>query len=143
MHSRFMNDTRFLPCLPIRYKTIMKLSGIRPMPICQDSKKEMWKNLSKIWNKYLTTCPKSCTQIKYQGKMKSLIGYFNDSKTTGLDYLFLSWYIDVYKEYLVYEMDDVIGSIGGTWGLFIGFSFLGLLKHFFEKIKNHLINTHL
>ena len=75
--------------------------------------------------------------------MKSLDGYFNNFKYTGLDYLFLSGYIEVHKEYLVYEMDDVIGSIGGTLGLFIGFSFLGLLKHFFETIKNHLINTHM
>ena len=138
-----MNETRLLPCMPIRYKTIMKLSGVQPMPICQDSKKEMWKSLENIWNKFLTTCPNSCTQFQFQGKMKSLDGYFNNSKSTGLDYLYLSGYIEVHKEYLVYELDDVIGSIGGTLGLFIGFSFLGLVKHFFETIKNHLINTHL
>ena len=134
-----MNETRFLPCLPIRYKTIMKLSGIQPMPICQDSKKEMWKNLSKSWNKFLTTCPNSCTQFQYQGKMKSLVGYVNDSKSIWMDYLFLSGYVEVHQEYLVYEIDDVIGSIGGTLGLFIGFSFLGILKHIIETIKNQLI----
>ena len=132
-----MNETRLLPCMPIRYKTIMKLSGVQPMPICQDSKKEMWKSLEKIWNKFLTTCPNSCTQFQFQGKMKSLDGYFNNSKSTGLDYLYLSGYIEAHKEYLVYELDDVIGSIGGTLGLFIGLSFLGLLKHFFEAIKNY------
>ena len=138
-----MNDTRSLPCLPIRYKTIMKLSGIQPIPICPDSKKEIWNHLEKKWNKFLTRCPNSCKQYEYQGKMKSLNGFSNDSKSTGLDYLFLSGYIEVRKEYLLYEMDDVIGSIGGTLGLFIGFSFLGILKHFFEAIKNHLINIHL
>ena len=132
-----MNETRLLPCMPIRYKTIMKLSGVQPIPICQDSKKEMWKSLEKIWNKFLTTCPNSCTQFQFQGKMKSLDGYFNNSKSTGLDYLYLSGYIEVHKEYLVYELDDVVGSIGGTLGLFIGFSFLGLFKHFFEAIKNY------
>ena len=136
-----MNETRLLPCMPIRYKTIMKLSGVQPMPICQDSKKEMWKSLEKIWNKFLTTCPNSCTQFQFQGKMKSLDGYFNNSKSTGLDYLYLSGYIEVHKEYLVYELDDVVGSIGGTLGLFIGFSFLGLLKYFCETVKNYLAHT--
>ena len=130
MYCRFMNDNRFLHCLPVRYKTIMKLSSIQPIPICQDSKKEIWRNLTTKWNKILTNCPYSCMQTEYRGKMKSLNGYFNYSKSTGLD-----------TEYSIYELHDVIGSIGGTLGLFIGFSFLGLLKHFFETIKNCLAHT--
>ena len=145
MHSRFMNkinQTGTQSCLPIRYQTIMKLSGVQPkMPICQDSKKEIWSNLLKTWNKFLTTCPNSCTQFEYQGKMKSLVGYVNDSKSVWMDYLFLSGYLEVHQEYLVYEMDDVIGSIGGTLGLFIGFSFHELLKYFIEIIKNHVLHT--
>ena len=136
-----MNDARSQPCLPIRYKTIMKLSGVQPMPICQDSKKEMWNNLSRTWDKNLNTCPNSCTQFEYQGKMKSLVGYVNDSKSVWMEYLFLSGYLEVHQEYLVYEMDDVIGSIGGTLGLFIGFSFHELLKYFIEIIKNHVLHT--
>ena len=138
-----INSTGSLPCLPIRYKTIMKLSGVQPMPICHDSKKEMWKNLSTIWNKLLTTCPNSCTQFQYQGKMKSLVGYVNDSKLVWMDYLFLSGYLQVHQEYLVYEIDDIIGSIGGTLGLFIGFSFLELVKHFIRTIKNNFVHTHM
>ena len=138
-----INSTGSLPCLPIRYKTIMKLSGVHPMPICQDSKKEMWKNLSTIWNKLLTTCPNSCTQFQYQGKMKSLVGYVNDSKSVWMDYLFLSGYLQVHQEYLVYEIDDIIGSIGGTLGLFIGFSFLELVRHFIRTIKNNFVHTHM
>ena len=134
-----MNDTRSLPCLPIRYKTIMKLSGIQPIPICHDSKKEIWNHLEKKWNNFLTTCPNSCTQFEYQGKMKSLVGYVNDTKRIWMDYLFLSGYVEVHQEYLLYEIDDVIGSIGGTLGLFIGFSFLGILKNVIETIKNQLI----
>ena len=128
-----------ITCLPIRYKTIMKLSGVQPMPFCQDSKKEMWNNLSRTWDKNLDTCPNSCTQFQYKGKMKSLVGYVNDSKFIWMDYLYLSGYVEVHQEYLVYEIDDVIGSIGGTLGLFIGFSFLGILKDIIETIKNQLI----
>ena len=132
-----MNETRLLPCMPIRYKTIMKLSGVQPIPICQESKKEIWKDLEKHWKKFLTSCPNSCIQYEYLGKMKSLTSYYKNYKSTGLDYVYLSGYIEVHKEYLVYELDDVIGSIGGTLGLFIGFSFLGIFKHFFEAIKNY------
>ena len=141
MYYRFMNETRFLPCLPIRYKTIMKLGSIQPIPICQDSKKEIWRSLTSKWNKILTNCPYSCMQTEYRGKMKSLDGYFNYSKSTGLDYLYLSRLIEVHTEYSIYELHDVIGSVGGTLGLFIGFSFLGLLKYFFETVKNYLAHT--
>ena len=92
MHSRFMNkinQTGTQSCLPIRYKTIMKLSGVQPMmPICQDSKKEIWSNLLKTWNKFLTTCPNSCTQFEYQGKMK-LVGWLREWFEISLDGLFV------------------------------------------------------
>ena len=137
-YSRFMKAIN-ITCLPIRYKTIMKLSGAQPIPICQDPKKEIWKNLTKTWKKFLSSCPNSCTQYKYQGKMKSLVGYVNDTKRIWMDYLFLSGYVEVHQEYLLYEIDDVIGSIGGTLGLFIGFSFLGILKNVIENVKNQFI----
>ena len=47
--------------------------------------------------------------------------------------------IEVHTEYLVYGINELIGSIGGTLGLFIGFSFIDLLRQFINTIKNYLL----
>ena len=46
----------------------------------------------------------------------------------------------VHEEYLLYDETGVIGSIGGTLGLFIGFSFRSIIINFFERIRNVIIN---
>ena len=39
------------------------------------------------------------------------------------------------KELLVYDTNDMIGSIGGSLGLFLGLSFLGLWDFFLTILK--------
>ena len=38
------------------------------------------------------------------------------------------------KELLVYDANDMVGSIGGSLGLFLGFSFFGSLSNCFDKL---------
>ena len=45
-------------------------------------------------------------------------------------------------EYLVYDIDGMIGSIGGTLGLFIGFSFLDVIKEIINVCKNYIIHNY-
>ena len=40
--------------------------------------------------------------------------------------------LTVYQEYVVYDAIGIIGSVGGTLGLFIGFSFSGLISGLIE-----------
>ena len=47
--------------------------------------------------------------------------------------------IEVHTEYLVYGINELIGSIGGTLGLFIGFSFIDLLSRLINTIKKFLL----
>ena len=47
--------------------------------------------------------------------------------------------IEVREEYLIYGLEGLIGSTGGTLSLFIGFSFLDTIKHFLYKLKNYLM----
>ena len=37
------------------------------------------------------------------------------------------------KQLLVYDANDMIGSIGGSLGLFLGFSFFGIISTFIDK----------
>lgn len=45
----------------------------------------------------------------------------------------------MHQDYLIYDTGGLIGSIGGTLGLFIGFSFHDLLILLLKSIKNYLI----
>ena len=62
-----------------------------------------------------------------------------DPKYTILQYYFSSDEVVERQEYLVYDDNAVIGYIGGTLGLFLGFSCLGSLKSGFNKILEYLI----
>ena len=46
---------------------------------------------------------------------------------------------EIHREYLVYDPLDFIGTVGGTLGLFVGFSFYDffamIIDVFFDKMK--------
>ena len=41
--------------------------------------------------------------------------------------------VKVYEEYKVYDYNGILGSVGGSLGLFIGFSFLDMMIYFIDK----------
>ena len=45
-------------------------------------------------------------------------------------WIFPSTIITEYSEYLIYDMSGLIGSIGGSLGLFVGFSFRDFFSNF-------------
>ena len=47
----------------------------------------------------------------------------------------------VQEEYLLYDETGVIGSVGGTLGLFIGFSFRDIIAYLIKKIRVYCINN--
>ena len=51
------------------------------------------------------------------------------------NYKFASKNYEVHQEYLLYDMTGVVGTVGGTLGLFIGFSFWTLLGLVFSWMK--------
>ena len=75
----------------------------------------------------------SCNQFEYFGLTKK---HYHDKYPTnkaGWIILFLSKHIIVEKEYLVYDFIGIVGSVGGTLGLFIGFSFYDLFIYPIDK----------
>ena len=44
------------------------------------------------------------------------------------------------KEALVYDTNDVIGAIGGSLGLFLGFSFFGVISKCLDNLIMCLVN---
>ena len=41
----------------------------------------------------------------------------------------------VYEEYIIMDGMSMIGVVGGTFGLFIGFSFIGIIEYIFSLFR--------
>ena len=70
-----------------------------------------------------------------------LRGFTNNSRDVYIGYWFnYEDEVEVFEEYLIYEITSVIGSIGGTLGLFIGFSFFDVSAKLINIFKDHFLN---
>ena len=69
-------------------------------------------------------------------------GFTNNSRHVYIGYWFnYEDEIEVFEEYLIYEITSVIGSIGGTLGLFIGFSFFDMSTKLINIFQNNFLNV--
>ena len=101
----------------------------------------------KIFNNLSTNpaaCPRSCTTLQYSGKViYEKLDYYDNNKTKALlEYKFAEpAFVKVNNEYLIFDTIGMIGSVGGTLGLFIGLSFsnvIAILIGYFKKIILYL-----
>ena len=42
----------------------------------------------------------------------------------------------VHEEYLIYDFTNMVSSVGGSLGLFIGFSFIGFIQAIIDILQN-------
>ena len=79
--------------------------------------------------------PKTCTILQYTGEVEKdkqnlpshevqFIYNFAPPKTT-----------TIHEEYLIYDAVGLLGSVGGTLGMCIGFSFSGVLNSLLSAIS--------
>lgn len=90
------------------------------------------------------TVKKPCHKLQYSGKI--LNENIDKSNLVTLWYHFVApGFMIVKEEYLIYDLIAMIGSVGGTLGLCIGFSFFNVIDHLlncFKKIiSNDIIST--
>ena len=138
-----MNAHEGLKCTPIRYSTYANYSGYdagtKMKPICQTFKEDQINTgifLSLIYKgEILNSCPSSCKQSQYKGKAELLKGYIVDDNLVEITYSFPTTKVQVYQEYLMFGLVDLIGTIGGHCGLFIGFSFYGVVTQLIVYLK--------
>ena len=73
-------------------------------------------------------------------------GYYDDSMNSHFVFRFSSKKRHVYEEVLILDAIGLIGSLGGSLGLFIGFSFFGyvmpLLEALFDKVVDCFEQRH-
>ena len=98
------------------------------------------------FNIYEANCSKPCSIVQYTGR----VDYWEENNSN-LENSSFTFYLrftppltsTVYQEYIIYDIFGMIGSVGGTLGIFIGFSCSSLLyfitdlfkKQPFQKLK--------
>ena len=127
-------------CFPAILPNLDKLD----IPICKTI--EDLKCNFHLLEKYLKEitidmCPKACSVLQYSETV--IMGDRHKIyRPNGSDYLRRFSYhlgklqnVIVHKEYLIYDFIGVIGSAGGTLGLFIGFSFINIIDGIVNFLK--------
>ena len=81
-------------------------------------------------------CNSSCVQSQYIGQTIFLKGRTYRDNEIEISYEFPSNEVQIVEEYLMFGFNELIGTIGGHSGLFIGFSFYGFISTILEYIKS-------
>ena len=91
-------------------------------------------------------CLKPCEETTYKDSITKLVEpmYLKEGKNTALFDVFMTNPVinvrRVEKEVLVYDTNDMIGAIGGSLGLFLGFSFFGVICKCLDSLIMPLVN---
>ena len=83
----------------------------------------------------MNACNSSCTQHNYIGYTASSKKRSKISNEVGISFNFPYNEIQVFEEYLMFNVNNLIGTIGGHSGLFIGFSFHGFISKILECLQ--------
>ena len=123
------NCTKF--CLPI---TIPEINNT--IPSCKTLQDYNCMR-TKMYNLLLDAskkCPKFCISTTYSGKLTHDINLVRDQSISWE--ITISENIEVHEEYLVYDVNGLIGSVGGTLGLFCGASFADVIFFIIDYLWN-------
>ena len=84
---------------------------------------------------FFSACKSSCTQYQYEGQRTFTKEQEVIDNGVMFGYVFLSDEIQIFEEYLMFGVNDLIGTVGGHCGLFIGFSFYGCISTFLQYFQ--------
>ena len=130
-------------CIPENnHKTQFELFQIPSWSACTNDteyKCGYEKMLSCYYSKMVTeACPRSCEVEKYHGQKIYLNQYPAGLNMMIMKMKYSTMNVKVYEEYEVQDIYTFIGTVGGSLGLFIGFSytgFVGDLLDYLTRIK--------
>ena len=92
--------------------------------------------LDTAYYKGFKKCPKHCKWVEYNGELSN---HYNHDRGGWIiwEYEFDNELIEVYEEYLMYDIIGLIGTVGGTMGLFIGFSFFDVSSNIIHYLFSY------
>ena len=117
-------------CLPVT---------IKGFPQCETMKDYLC-NFEPIgdtaYSKGFKKCPKHCKWAEYNGELATYYDYDNDGWIVWI-YEFDNELTEDYEEYLMFDIIGLIGTVGGTLGLFIGFSFFDVSSNIIHYLFSY------
>ena len=118
------------------------------VPNCAKLEDEICIGGPKVWNALYDEFPKCltpCKMISYkdsQLQLKEPIIMKTGQTLVNFE-LTMNNIKKMEKQALVYDTNDVIGAIGGSLGLFLGFSFFSVISKFLDDLFNRISSCHL
>ena len=125
-------------CFPVLLSGNLNLASER-IELCDDWKEEIENYVKIMYENYqdlFNDCNSSCTLYQYEGQTNIELPSTKNTSIVTFNYVFPSNEIQVFEEYFMFGMNDLIGTVGGHSGLFIGFSFYGFISTILGYIKN-------
>ena len=122
--------------------SIVSLPGLQVCKINKTKEEEdiFLSLLGNYYSQCLSTVNKLCVTSEYSGDEAYKAKLEDKSIFFQFIYRIPSNSATLYEEYLVYDEINAIGSIGGTLGMCIGFSFSGLISSLINILQRTLIN---
>ena len=136
----YANSNCSKSCVAVSFPASV-LSTMGSIPYCQTITDYSCRNIEMriLFYKIHENCPKYCYIMEYTGKRTFLLETDNNTKyEKKWYYIFSSKEVQVQEEYLLCDITGFVGSIGGTLGLFIGFSFLDIIDMVLDYLKKVL-----
>ena len=135
-------DYDFNKCITNQYRSVFDMYSNTSLQKCQTEaeSKQNYIAMTKCYFSENTTnnCLDPCN-IEIYAENSYIIEKMKDKRNMTLIIKYESMAIKVSEEYFVYDFANFIGTLGGSLGLFIGFSYTGLIGSIidilFEKFQ--------
>ena len=125
-------------CLPVKFPNMDTIL----MPECDENNTieefdcMKWELHKSLFYNASFFCERHCNTMEYKGKQSFAFKYHGSSRfSIEWRYILDSAKVTVQEEYLVYDSTGIVGAIGGTLGLFVGFSFREVANSFFDSFE--------
>ena len=135
-HVASTNETT-LACMIPQNVDVLKLVENSTFKECT-SKEEyecMITRLTTLSDERDEICPKPCEEISFKTTIKSVPTY---STYTVIVMKYEENRIDVLEEYLIFDLNAIVSAVGGSLGLFLGFSFFQFGSMLMTNLKTLL-----
>ena len=125
------------PCLPLRMSYLNDENY--PIELCNTWEGERIGIGIFIKNAGLvSSCKTSCIHYQYMGDSSYIKSSNMHINETLISYIFTKDQVQISEQYVMFGVNELIGTIGGHSGLFIGFSFYGFISQILMYLQNHL-----
>ena len=141
----FGNFSCHTKCLPIQMSGFRYVGDFSAIENCKNLDDEVCNNGPAVWDELIPTfrnCPQPCLETNYAKSQIEMMNNKYDYSLMNENEAFFHLHVEltqfVYKEMLVYDANDMIGSIGGSLGLFFGFAFFDIMSRLLDKFIDYV-----